>query len=277
MKHQAFPEGFEKENPFSLFTHCFWEWQEKARKKWRESSRGRRKWLGFGEYWDVQQHPAVSSTALPAHQAVLPPSQHLSCSHTSRRYFHLWAVQWTTSPPCWQPGAPQRGQTGLCKGEPDHRLALLGSTHHQAPSFISLHSVTFTVSKPSFQTIICPLISPHPPEVRWQIHPASDLPHTATSSDPPQSKAGVALLQPPAPGLLGDSKAQPATLSIPKLFSKTQGFLQHDYMNRVTAVVTLDVWESHYHEINHLAWKLRSGISWFSTETHPLSRWWTHS
>lgn len=64
------------------------------------------------------------------------------------------------------PGAPQWGQLGLCKGEPDHRLAILGSTHPQAPSLISLRSVIFTVSKPSSQATICPLTSPHPPETQ---------------------------------------------------------------------------------------------------------------
>lgn len=84
--------------------------------------------------------------------------------------------------------APQQGQPGLCKGEPDHRLSILGSTHPQAPSCISLHSVIFTVSKPSSQTTSCPLTSPHTPETQWQMDPASNLPHSHQQR-PPKSQA----------------------------------------------------------------------------------------
>lgn len=87
-----------------------------------------------------------------------------------------WAVN-HLHPQCWQTGAPQQRQTGLCKGELDHRLAILGSTHQPGTffNFITLNSralqrgrgtVLFLVSKPSFQTMICPLTSPHLPSSR---------------------------------------------------------------------------------------------------------------
>lgn len=100
-------------------------------------------------------------------------------------------------------------ETGLCKGELDHRLAILGSTHQPGTflNFFTLNSRALQrgrgtalslASKPSFQSTICPLTS----SVLQRHSDKLILPvtsHTATNSDPSKSKADVTLGQPPAP------------------------------------------------------------------------------
>lgn len=55
-------------------------------------------------------------------------------------------------PPRWPTAAPHQRQTGVCKGELTTGWPYWPAHTSQAPSFISLHSVIFTVSKPSSQT-----------------------------------------------------------------------------------------------------------------------------
>lgn len=146
-------------------------------------------------------------------------------------------------PPCWHQelhNGSSAHSAGSVQGEADHRLAILGSTHPLRHLLSFLYSV---VSLQFPNQGLRPLSAHSLPHIlqrhsdKWILPVTS---HTATKSDPPKSQAGVVLLQPPAPGLPVDRKAEPTTLSIPKLLSKTQGFLQHDYKNRVPAV-TLDV------------------------------------
>lgn len=147
--------------------------------------------------WDLESSGMFNSIQLSRpllyqHTKLFFLPHSLSCSlHTSRRSFHLWAVQWTTST---HHAGTTTGTARFVQGEPDHRLSILGSTHPQAPACISLHSVIFTVSKLSSQTTICLLTSPHPPETQWQMDPASNLPHSHQQR-PPKSQA-VALHSP---------------------------------------------------------------------------------
>lgn len=119
-----------------------------------------------------------------------------------------WAAN-QLHPQCWQTGAAQQRQTGLCKGELDHRLATPGSTH-QPGTFLNFFTLSSRAlqrgrgtalslaSKPSFQTTICPLTS----SVLQRHSDKLILPvtsHAATNSDPSKSKADVTLVQPPAP------------------------------------------------------------------------------
>lgn len=149
-----------------------------------------------------------------------------------------WAVN-HLHPQCWQTGAPQQRQTGLCKGELDHRLAILGSTHQPGTffNFITLNSRALQRGRGTVLSLVCfqtkfsdhDLPTHFPTSSILQRH--SDkriLPvtsHRATNSDPSKSKAAVTLVQPPAPGLLGEGKAEPTTLSNSELL---KGLLQHD-------------------------------------------------
>lgn len=109
----------------SLFTHLFWGWcnKEKEGKKGRNRTRGGRKLLGFGERnKEVQQHPAGSTTT----PSRFSPPCSISPAAMPRGGILIFGVGRELTSPCWQTGAPQGRQTGLCKGGQDHRLAILG-------------------------------------------------------------------------------------------------------------------------------------------------------
>lgn len=80
-------------------------------------------------------HPTVSPAAPLPHQVFLPPSLSVLQPHLKEIFSPMGWVVKHLHPPCWQTGAPKRRQVGLCKGEPDHGLAILGSKHQPGTSF----------------------------------------------------------------------------------------------------------------------------------------------
>lgn len=272
-------KGFEKENPSCLLTYSFWEWQEKDRKKWRKSSRGRRKLLGFGEYWDVQQHPTVSP----------------NCSTTTKSCFFLLHSMCPaathqgglfSSGVCGEPPPPSTlaERSSIMEhfsSQPDHRLAMLGSTH-QPSTYFNFFTLCYLHS---FQTKFSDHYLPthfHTSSIlqRHSDKVTSTQPLTVTHQNqrqtwhwclgwPTKIKGRLAL------GSLGRAKLSLQGSASQNSSERLKGFSK--MTKRGVTAVTPDTRESNYHVVNHPAWQLGSGISWFSAQTHSWSHWWPYS
>lgn len=194
--------------------------------------------------------------------------------------------------PCWQTGAPQGRQTGLCKGGQDRRLAILGGIQQLGTVFNFFPLPTQELFERAeaqrylyrFQT----KASDHHLTAQFQdprllsfrddklILPVTA--YTATNSDPLKSKAAPTqhrhcLLHRGSSGRaktsLQGSESQNSSERLESFSSMTERIEE-------LPLPPLDTQENSYHKVNCLAWKPKSLISQFSAEIYPSSSWWAH-
>lgn len=228
--------------------------------------------------WDLESTGMFNSIQLSPQllyyhkKLFFPPSQHVSCSHTSRRSFQLWGVWGTTS-------TKHTGREELHNGDrhsssqPDHRLAMLGSTHQPSTSFnfftlCYLHSFHTKFSDHYLPTHFhtSSILQRHSDKV------TSTQPLTVTHQNQRQTWHWCSPL---ALGSLGGAKLSLQGSASQNSSERLKGF--SNMTKRGVTAVTPDTRESDYHVVNHPAWQLGSGISWFSAQTHSWSHWWPHS